>query len=80
MAPEDARELIRSKATEAVTRIGAIAPYQPFVPVPGQAKRFRQEIRIWGRTDPNFLLDRGFEQTGARAFLFEADDLLDLYI
>jgi len=80
MAPEDARTLIRAKAAEAVRRIPRVSPCRPIPQMAGQTKRFRQVIRIWGRTDPGFLLRRGFRQDGTRSFWIEADRLVDLYI
>lgn len=80
LAPEDARDVIRAKSAEAVSLAPEMQPFTPFAAQPeGQDHRFRQEIRIWGRTDPIFLLTMGFAQVSARTFVKEADSLLDLY-
>jgi D-amino peptidase len=81
LAPTDARDLVRQKAAEAMAAISQIAPCQPFAAPPdGTDARYRQEVTIWGRTDPPFLLTMGFEQTGAHTFVKEADSLTDLFI
>jgi len=74
LAPEDARDLIRSVAEEATGHAGDVAPYT----IPGPP--YEQEIIIWARTDPAGYLSRGFEQTGARTFVKRADRLDALMI
>ena len=74
LAPEDARDVIRSVAAEATAHAGDIAPYT----IPGPP--YEQEIIIWARTDPTSYLSRGFEQTGARTFVKRADRLDALMI
>ena len=74
MAPEDARDLIRSVAAEATAHASEIAPYV----IPGPP--YEQELRIWGRTDPVGYLRRGFEQVDARTFVKRAERLEDLAI
>jgi D-amino peptidase len=74
MAPEDARDLIRVTAAEAIAHCAEI---EPFV-LPGPP--YEQEIRIWGRTDPVGYTSRGFRQLDARTFVKVADSLEDLHI
>ncbi|MCD6519299.1 MAG: M55 family metallopeptidase [Anaerolineae bacterium] len=74
LAPEDARDLIRQVAAEATAHIHEI---EPFV-IPGPP--YKQEIKIWARTDPVDYLLRGFQQIDARTFIKEADRLEDLLI
>ena len=74
LAPEDAREVIRSVAAEATAHISDVEPYL----LPGPP--YEQEVMIWGRTDPATYTKRGFEQVGPRKFVLRADNLLDLAI
>lgn len=74
LAPEDARDLIRTVAAEATATIDAVAP----LVLPGPP--YEQEIRIWARTDPATYLARGFAQRDARTFVKKADRLQDLMI
>ena len=73
MAPEDARDLIRSTARRAAARARTIPPFV----IPGP---YTQEIMIWGRTDPQPYLGRGFEQTGPRTFVKTAEHLYQLSV
>jgi D-amino peptidase len=74
MAPEDARDLVRAVAAEAIAHIGEVAPFV----LPGPP--YEQEIRIWARTDPVGYTSRGFRQLDARTFVKCADCLTDLAI
>lgn len=74
LAPEDARDLIRSVAREATAHVGEIGPYV----LPGPP--YEQEIRIWARTDPLDYVARGFEQLDARTFVKHAERLEELMI
>jgi D-aminopeptidase len=74
LAPEDARDLIRTVAAEAAAKIGQIAPFT----IPGPP--YEQEIRVWGRTDPADYLSRGFTQIDARTLVKRAARLADLAI
>ena len=74
LSPEDARDLIRQVAAEATAHIGDIEPYR----IPGPP--YRQTIRIWARTDPLMLVNRGFEQIEARTFVREAPALDQLFV
>lgn len=74
LAPEDAREVIREVAADATAHIDEIAPYV----IPGPP--YVQEVMIWARTDPTSYTSRGFQQTGPRTFVLQADRLQDLYI
>ena len=73
LAPDDARDLIRDVARQAMLGAGAIPPYR----LPGP---YEQEIVIWARTDPTSYLSRGFVQTAPRTFLKRAAALCDLSI
>jgi len=74
LAPEDARDLIRSVAAEATDHIGDIAPFI----IPGPL--YEQEIMIWGRSDPTEYLRTGCEQVGPRRFIKRANRLENLLI
>ncbi len=74
MAPEDARNLIRSVAAEATAHIHDIKP----LVIPGPP--YEQEIKIWARTDPVSWTSRGYRQLDARTFVKIADRLEDLHI
>jgi len=74
LAPEDARDLIRSVAAEAAAHIGDIPPFT----IPGPP--YEQEIAIWGRSEPLAYIRRGFERVDARRFVKRADRLEDLSI
>ncbi len=74
LAPEDARDLIRSVAADATAHVNEIAPYV----IPGPP--YVQEAVIWGRTDPTMYTSRGFQQTGPRTFILQAERLQDLWI
>ncbi|MFH1086726.1 MAG: M55 family metallopeptidase [Chloroflexota bacterium] len=74
LAPEDARDLIRTVAAEAAAHVGDIAPYV----LPGPP--YEMELRIWARTDPTSYTARGFTQVDARTFIKRADRLEDLHI
>jgi len=73
LAPEDARDVIRVAAREAVTHMEGI---EPFV-IPGP---YTQEIMIWGRTDTAGYVSRGFTQTGPRTLIKHAERLEDLAV
>ena len=74
LAPEDARDVIRSVAREATAHVGDILPYV----IPGPP--YEQEIKIWGRTDPVSYTARGCEQVDALTFVKRAERLEDLLI
>jgi D-amino peptidase len=74
LAPEDARDLIRSVAAEAAAHIDDIPPYT----IPGPP--YEQEIKIWARSDPVNYTSKGFEQIDARTFIKRSDRLEDLKI
>ena len=74
LAPEDARQVIRSVASEATAHLADVSPYV----IPGPP--YEQEVRIWGRTDPGAYTSRGCEQIDARTFIKRADRLEDLLI
>ncbi len=74
LAPEDARDLIRSVAAEATAHIADVPPYI----IPGPP--YEQEIKIWARTDPVAYIARGCVQLDARTFIKRADRLEDLLI
>lgn len=74
LAPEDAQDLIRTVAAEAAENVDNVTPYE----IPGPL--YKQEIKIWGRTDPVDYTSRGFEQIDARTLVKEADRLEDLLI
>jgi D-amino peptidase len=74
LAPEDARDLIRSVATEATAHIDDVPPYI----IPGPP--YEQELRIWARTDPESYVRRGFEQIDARTFVKRSERLEELLI
>ena len=74
LAPEDARDLVRSVAAEATAHTHDIAPFT----IPGPP--YEQEIMIWARTDLAGYLSRGFQQTGPRTMVKRAGRLDDLMI
>ena len=74
LAPEDARDLIRSAAAEATAHVHDIPPYV----IPGPP--YEQRLKIWARTDPADYIRRGFEQRTARTFVKRADKLENLLI
>jgi len=73
LAPEDARDVIRSVAREATLHADDIPSYV----IPGP---YEQEIRIWGRTDTVGYLRQGFRQLDARTFVKTAENLWDLNV
>ncbi|NLD71788.1 MAG: M55 family metallopeptidase [Chloroflexi bacterium] len=73
MAPEDARDLIRDVAREATAHVQDIPPFV----IPGP---YTQEIMVWGRTDPQSYMGRGFRLTGPRTLVKHADSLNDLSV
>lgn len=74
LAPEDARDLVRSVAADAAAHIAEIQPYV----LPGPP--YEQEIRIWARTDPVSYTTAGFTQIDARTFVKRAERLEDLKV
>lgn len=74
LAPEDARDLIRSVAAEATAHIDQVPPYVISGPP------YEQEIRIWARTDPVSYTSRGCQRIDARTFVKRAERLEDLLI
>jgi len=74
LAPEDARDLIRSVAADAAAHIADIPP----LTIPGPP--YEQEIMIWGRSEPLSYIRRGCERVGPRRFIKRADRLEDLLI
>jgi len=74
LAPEDARELIRSVAQQAAEHIAEIPPYL----IPGPP--YEHEIKVWGQTDPSAYIARGYRQVDARTFILRAERLEELMI
>jgi D-amino peptidase len=74
MAPEDARDLVRSVASEATAHAGDIAPFVLSGPP------YEQVVRTAGRSDTGHLLRSGFVQADGTTFVKRADRLQDLYV
>lgn len=74
LAPEDARELVREAAAQAIRKIGDIPPFVL------EGPPYEQEIKVCGRVDTGNLVRAGFSQKDGTTFVKRAQRLQDLNI